>query len=94
MECAEGLLKEIDPAWAPDEVKPLKPNVHKAPVSLGRISKTALDVLREAAGPMTTSEIADALLAREAAQKPMPRSTCTILRRPSGGSASAMAFSI
>lgn len=65
LECAEELLKEIDPAWTPDKVKPLKPNVHKAPVALGRISKTALDVLREAAGPMTTREIADALLARE-----------------------------
>jgi hypothetical protein len=54
MECAEELLKEIDAAWTLDKVKPLKPNVHKAPVSLGRISKTALDVLHEAAGPMTT----------------------------------------
>lgn len=48
LECAEELLKEIDPTWTPARVKAVKPNVHKAPVAIGRISKTALDVLREA----------------------------------------------
>ena len=65
LECAEELLKEIDPAWTPDKVKPLRPNVHKAPIALGRISKTALDVLREANAPLTTRQVADALLTRE-----------------------------
>ncbi len=65
LECAEELLKEIDPAWAPSRVKAVKPNVHKAPVAIGRISKTALDVMREAGTPMTTSEITDRLLAKE-----------------------------
>ena len=65
LECAEELLREIDPAWTPDRVRPSRPNVHKAPVAIGRISKTALDVLREAGKPLTISEIADELLARE-----------------------------
>ena len=65
LECAEELLKEIDPAWTPQRVRPVKPNVHKAPVAIGRISKTALDVLREAVEPLTTREITDQLLAKE-----------------------------
>lgn len=65
LECAEELLKEIDPAWSADRVKGVRPNTHKAPVAIGRISKTALDVLREASRPMTIAEITDALLARE-----------------------------
>jgi hypothetical protein len=65
LECAEELLKEIDPAWAPTKVKAVRPNVHKAPVEIGRISKTALDVMRQAGVPLTISEITDRLLAME-----------------------------
>lgn len=65
LECAEELLKEIDPAWAPAKVKAVRPNVHKAPVGIGRISKTALDVMRQAGVPLTISEITDRLLAIE-----------------------------
>ena len=65
LECAEELLKEIDPTWTPARVKAVKPNVHKAPVAIGRISKTALDVLREAGRGLTISEIAEQLLAKE-----------------------------
>ncbi len=65
LECAEELLKEIDPAWAPTKVKAVRPNVHKAPVEIGRISKTALDVMRQAGMPLTISEITDRLLGME-----------------------------
>jgi hypothetical protein len=65
LECAEELMKEIDPTWTPKRVKAVKPNGHKAPVAIGRISKTALDVLREAGRGLTISEIADQLLAKE-----------------------------
>ena len=65
LECAEELLREIDPTWVPAKVKAIRPNVHKAPVAIGRISKTALDVMRKAGMPLTISEITDQLLAME-----------------------------
>lgn len=65
MECAEELLHEIDPAWKPENTRAVRPNVHKAPVEIGRISKTALDVLRESPVPLTIRQITDQLLLRE-----------------------------
>ena len=65
LECAEELLIEIDPTWTPTKVRPLRPNAHKAPVAIGRISKTALDVMRRAGESLTISEITDRLLTSE-----------------------------
>lgn len=65
IECAEELLLEIDPTWKPERVKAVKPNVHKAPTAIGRISKATLIVMRQAAEPLTSREITDRLLATE-----------------------------
>lgn len=65
VECAEEILKEIDPSFSPEKIKPVKPNVHKAPVEIGRISKSALDTLRESGKPMTIRQIADQIIVRE-----------------------------
>lgn len=60
--CANDLLQEIDPAWKPTKVKPVVPNVHKAPVPMGEIAKGALATLRTAEHDMTAREIAIAIL--------------------------------
>jgi hypothetical protein len=65
IECAEELLAEIDPTWTPERVKAVRPNVHKAPTAIGRISKGTLVVMREAGKPLTIREIADQLVAME-----------------------------
>lgn len=65
IECAEELLTEIDPVWKPERVKAVRPNVHKAPTAIGRISKATLVVMREAGDPLTIREIADRLVAME-----------------------------
>lgn len=65
VECAEEILKELDPTWTPARVKPRRPHVPKSPVKLGRITKSVLDVLRESRVPLTTKEIADRVLERE-----------------------------
>jgi len=66
LECAEEILKELDPTWTPDRVKPRRPHVPQAPVALGRITKSTLDILRTAEKPLTTREIADLVLAIDA----------------------------
>lgn len=62
LSCAQELLTEIDPAWKPARVKPVVPNVHKAPVPMGEIAKGALATLRKAENPMTAREIAIEIL--------------------------------
>ena len=64
MGCAEELLKEIDPAWAPVRAKPVVPHVHKAPVPMGEIPKGALIALRKAERGLTAREIAIDILHR------------------------------
>lgn len=65
LECAEELLIEIDPSWTPAKVRPLRPNAHKAPLAIGRISKSALDIMRRAGESLTISEITNRLLSLE-----------------------------
>jgi len=65
LDCASEVMREIDPAWSPDRVKPSKPFVHKAPVQLGQTTKLALDVLREAPAPLRAREIAVEVLRRD-----------------------------
>jgi len=66
IDCAEELLKEINPSFAPEKVRPIKPNVHKAPTAIGQISKVTLDILRESKIALTTREIANEIVVREA----------------------------
>lgn len=61
---AELLLKERNPDWSPDQVKPIRRNEYKSPIPLGAGSRMALDILRTATKPLTTREIAEEMLAR------------------------------
>lgn len=63
--CANEVMREIDPAWTEQRVKPSKPFVHKSPVKMGNTAKRALDILREASHPMTAREIATRILQLE-----------------------------
>lgn len=70
LQCAGEVMREIDPAWTDERVKPSKPFVHKSPVKLGQTAKRTLDVLREASEPLTTREIALRILALEGVSDP------------------------
>ncbi len=62
--CKE-IIKDDQPDWTPENVKALRPFVHKIPIKLGSAVKIALDVLRTADAPMTIREIAVEVLRRE-----------------------------
>lgn len=64
LECADVVMKEVNPAWEAGQVKPVKQNVHKSVIRPGQGTKLALDILREASGPMTTRAIAIEILKR------------------------------
>ena len=72
LECADEVMREIDPAWTNDRVKPSKPFVHKTPVRLGQTAKLTLDVLREAAAPLTAREIGNRVLELDGVVDPSP----------------------
>jgi hypothetical protein len=61
---AASLLKNLKPGWELESVTPVKPCVHQIPIKMGECGRTALEVLREAAEPMTAREIADEVLRR------------------------------
>ncbi|MDE2411400.1 MAG: hypothetical protein KGM18_06435 [Sphingomonadales bacterium] len=62
LECACEVMREIDPAWSEQRVKPVKPFMHKSPVKLGQTAKLTLDVLREATETLTSREVATRIL--------------------------------
>lgn len=55
--CADVVMREINPAWTMDDLKPVKKNVRKAPGRPGEIARLTLDILRESQ-PLTAREIA------------------------------------
>jgi hypothetical protein len=65
IDCAEEILKEINPSFSPDKVRPIKPHVHKAPTAIGQIAKVTLDILRESTASLTIRQIADEIVVRE-----------------------------
>jgi hypothetical protein len=73
LQCAGEVMREIDPAWTDERVKPSKPFVHKSPVGLGQTAKRALDILREATEPMTAREIAKHVLDLEGVAEVGPK---------------------
>jgi|GEM_PF-5301754 hypothetical protein len=62
----EILLTDIDPTWSRDEVIPIKPYGFRSPIPFGEGRRLALEVLKSATKKMTSREITDALLHREA----------------------------
>ena len=68
LDCANEVMREIDPTWTEQKIKPSKPFVHKSPVKLGNTAKRALDILREATEPLTAREIAVRILSLEGAE--------------------------
>ena len=64
IDCAEEILKEINPSFAPEKVPPVKPHVHKARTAIGDIAKLTLDILRESSAALTIRQIADQIVVR------------------------------
>lgn len=60
----ELLLREDDPTWNCSCVKPKKKHSFQSPFPLGEAGPMALDVLRDAASPMTGREIVRVMLDR------------------------------
>ena len=64
LECAEELLKEIDPAWKREKVKPRRANECQGPLPQGDVAKSVLAILRETGAEMTCRQLAIAVLNR------------------------------
>lgn len=64
LHCAEELLKEIDPAWKREKVKPTRPHGYKEVVPKGDLTKSALAILRETGSSYTCRQLAIAILDR------------------------------
>lgn len=62
----ELLLKERLPDWTPDSVRPVRKFKCGSPLEYGSGVRKALEVLKDASAPMTTREITDEVLTREA----------------------------
>lgn len=62
----EVVLTDIDPTWNRASVVPIKPFGFRSPIDFGDGRRIALEVLQSATKKMTTREITDAVLAREA----------------------------
>lgn len=73
LDCAGIVMKEIDPEWRAEKVKPVKAFVHKSPVRLGQIAKLSLDVLRESSFSLTSREIAKEVMARDGVTNADPK---------------------
>lgn len=58
----ETLLREDDPSWNCSRVKPKRKNAFHSPFPIGEMGPMALDVLREAALPMTTRDVVRIML--------------------------------
>lgn len=55
--CADVIMREINPGWTMDDLKPVKKHVHKAPSRPGEIARLTLDILRDAREPLSAREI-------------------------------------
>lgn len=62
--CATVVMKEINPDWDESQLKPVKKHVHKAPGRPGEVARLTLDVLREAAKPLSAREISQRVFER------------------------------
>lgn len=62
----EMLLKERIPDWTPDRIRPVHKFKCQSPLEHGSGVRKALEVLKDATAPMTTREITDEVLTREA----------------------------
>lgn len=62
--CADVVMKEINPGWTMDDLKPVQKNVRKAPGRSGEIARLTLDILRDAQEPLTAREIAGRTMKR------------------------------
>ena len=62
IESAAFFVKDDHPDWSPDHIKPIRKWVHKNPIKLGELTRGALSLLRDAETPMTSREVASALL--------------------------------
>lgn len=63
---AECLLREKNPDWSKDGLRPTRRWKHQSPIEFGQCTRSALEVLMSADKPLSTSEITDEVLARKA----------------------------
>lgn len=64
LSCASVIMKEINPDWNDDQLKPIKKHVHKAPGRPGEVARLTLDVLREVVEPLPTRTISERVFER------------------------------
>lgn len=57
LNCADVVMREINPGWSMDDLMPVKKHIHKAPSRPGEIARLTLDILRDALEPLTAREI-------------------------------------
>jgi len=62
----EFLLKERIPDWTPERVRPIQKFQCRSPIEYGSGVRKGLEVLRDAAQPLTSREITNEVLTREA----------------------------
>lgn len=60
-----GLMREIDPAWDPRKVQPIKPHAYSLPFKYGDCTPLAYDILREFGRWMTIKEVVEEMFRRE-----------------------------
>ena len=82
----EACLRLEDPAWSPKRMTPIPPRIKRNPFDRGMLLSMGYDVLREAAQPISTSEILDGMwkigrLTRTQSQDDEMRAALTTLLR-------------
>jgi hypothetical protein len=72
LESLDGAIRVFDPLAAPDKTKPKFTRLRLTPLPHGQASRRIMDILRTAATPLTSAEIADRLSTKCGMTKPTP----------------------
>ncbi len=73
IESAALLLSDIDPHWRREETPAIKPWTHQLVVPFGTCGRRGMEVLRKAAKPMTSRQVAVQVLREVGNDHPDPR---------------------
>ena len=60
-----GLMREVDPAWDPKKVQPIKPHEYSLPFKYGDCTPLSYDILRETGRWMTIKEVVQEIFRRQ-----------------------------
>jgi hypothetical protein len=66
----EGILREMNPKWDPEQIKAVKPGGYKLPFEIGTATRVALTILREQGNKQTSRQLAKGVLEREGILNP------------------------